>query len=101
MSWHYYEDRTLCSVLDEMRSCYKSRNFSHLLGLIEEAQTMANRMEAGLAQKSSLQEWDLAWREKRKELKNLDRQIKKKKLKTELGQNLIKAAEEIEQNEGS
>ena len=40
--------RTLCSVLDEMRDCYKTRNFSYLEGLIEEAQTYANRMESKL-----------------------------------------------------
>jgi predicted nuclease with TOPRIM domain len=41
-----YLNRTLCSVLQEMRKAYDSRNFSYLLGLIEEAQSMGNRMEA-------------------------------------------------------
>jgi cell division protein FtsB len=41
-------NRYLCSVLDEMRECTKTLNFSYLLGLIEEAQTLANRMEAKL-----------------------------------------------------
>ena len=45
-----YPNRYICSVLSEMRSCYKTRNFAHLPGLIEEAQTMANRMEAHLDQ---------------------------------------------------
>ena len=40
--------RTICDVLNEMRSCYKTRNFSYLPGLIEELQTMGNRMEAAL-----------------------------------------------------
>ena len=31
--------RTLCSVLEEMRKCFETRNFSPLHGLIEEAQT--------------------------------------------------------------
>ena len=43
-SWN----RTLCSVLDEMRKCYETRNFAPLAGLIEEAQTYGNRMEAKL-----------------------------------------------------
>jgi hypothetical protein len=43
-SWN----RTLCSVLEEMRSCYKTRNFAPLKGLIEEAQIYGNRMEAKL-----------------------------------------------------
>ncbi len=39
-------NRTICCVLDEMRKAYETRNFSYLLGLIEEAQSMANKMEA-------------------------------------------------------
>ena len=41
-------NRYLCSVLEEMRECNKTLNFSYLLGLIEEAQTLGNRMEAKL-----------------------------------------------------
>ena len=44
-SWN----RTLCSVLEEMRKCYETRNFGLLPGLIEEAQTYGNRMEAKLS----------------------------------------------------
>jgi hypothetical protein len=35
-------------VLEEMRGCTKTMNFSYLLGLIEEVQTLGNRMEAKL-----------------------------------------------------
>ena len=41
-------NRLLCAVLDEMRECVKTTNFSYLPGLIEEAQSLANRMEAHL-----------------------------------------------------
>lgn len=41
-------NRTLCSVLEEMRKAYETRNFSYLIGLIEEAQSMGNRMESKL-----------------------------------------------------
>ena len=44
----FYDTRTLCGVLEDMRKCYETRNFSYLLGLIEEAQTMGNRMEGAL-----------------------------------------------------
>ena len=44
-SWN----RTLCSVLEEMRKCWKTRNFAALPGLIEEAQIYGSRMEAKLA----------------------------------------------------
>ena len=43
-----YPNRYICTVLDEMRNCLKTNNFSYLGGLIEEAQTLANRMEAKL-----------------------------------------------------
>jgi pyrimidine operon attenuation protein/uracil phosphoribosyltransferase len=41
-------NRMLCDVLHEMRECNKTLNFSYLLGLVEEVQTLANRMEAKL-----------------------------------------------------
>lgn len=40
--------RTMCSILEDMRKCCKTRNFSYLRGLIEEAQSRAWRMEDGL-----------------------------------------------------
>lgn len=44
----YYPNRTLCDVLKEMRTMNETRNYAALLSLIEEAQTMGNRMEAKL-----------------------------------------------------
>jgi len=41
-------NRTICDVLSEMRKLYETRNFSALLGLVEEAQIMASRMESKL-----------------------------------------------------
>lgn len=38
-------NRTLCEVFENMRKCYETRNFSYLLGLIEEGQYRAERME--------------------------------------------------------
>ena len=51
-----YPNRYICSVLEEMRACYKTRNFSGLLGLIEEAQALANRMEARLEDQADIEE---------------------------------------------
>lgn len=56
-------NRTLCAVLEELRTCTKTMNFSYALGLIEEAQTLGNRMEAAL--------WD------QHEIKDLRAEIKK------------------------
>jgi len=68
-------NRTLCSVLEEMRKAYETRNFSYLIGLIEEAQSMGNRMEAGL--------WDQKDFERAKEehskLKAKIKELKKEK----------------------
>ena len=50
-------NRYLCDVLDEMRTCFKTRNFSFLLGLIEEAQTLGERMEAALGDKKDYNHW--------------------------------------------
>lgn len=44
-------NRTLCGVLEEMRTAHETHNYSYLLGLIEEAQSMGNRMESGLYDK--------------------------------------------------
>jgi len=60
-------NRTLCEVLGEMRTCIKTLNFSYLLALIEEAQTMGNRMRASL--------WD------QKELARIRKDIKEAKEK--------------------
>lgn len=43
-----YPHRTLCDVFSEMWALHKTRNYASLLALVEEAQSMANRMEAGL-----------------------------------------------------
>lgn len=42
------EDRTVCSVLESMRDCDKSKSYGNLLGLIEQVQEYVNRMEGGL-----------------------------------------------------
>lgn len=41
-------NRTVCQVLEEMRKLNETRNYSSLLSLIEEAQSMVNRMESKL-----------------------------------------------------
>ena len=43
--------RTLCEVLEELRTCNETRNFSYFLALLEESQSMANKMEAGLGRR--------------------------------------------------
>lgn len=79
--WDFYPNRTVCSVLEELRTCYKTRNFAPMLSLIEEVQYMANRMEAALNDQRDVREWQ----EERSKLKNEIRQLRteKKELKND------------------
>lgn len=75
--------RTLCDVLDEMRKCSKTRNYAHLEGLVEEAQTMANRMEAGLDAKRDLKHYTSKLKELKAEAKALEVKVKALEKKVE------------------
>jgi len=69
-------NRTLCSVLEAMRKCYETRNFSYLLSLIEEAQNMGNRMESSLYDKSDVKSYQDEARRLNKKLAKLRRKIR-------------------------
>jgi len=69
-------NRLVCNVLDEMRECSKTRNFSYLDGLIEEVQTLVNRMEGKLLDNKELGELDERIRESKIDLKRLKQKIK-------------------------
>jgi len=73
-----YISRTVCDVLHEIRKCDETKNYSYLLGLVEEIQTMANRMEAKL---STIKDYE----ELKKNYKDLE--IRKDKLKEEIKSN--------------
>lgn len=68
-------ERTLCDVLEEMRKCDKTRNYSALQGLIEEAQSYGNDMESALGAQKKYREW----KRLKKKLKDEIKQLKKKK----------------------
>jgi len=65
-------NRPICAVFEAMRDCSKTKNFSYLDGLIEEAQQLAYRMEAAL--------WD---QKDHESLKDDIKRLKKKKKKLE------------------
>ena len=67
-----YLNRTVCDVLSEMRANYKTRNFANQLGLIEEVQSMANRMEAALQDQKDLQSVRGRVKEVKQELDELE-----------------------------
>jgi len=72
-----YLNRTLCDVLDEMRTCFKTYNFSPMLALIEEAQMMGNKMEAGLGDKHDIKKME----SRKEELINELRELREKRLR--------------------
>ena len=78
-------NRTICDVLEAMRKCNETRNYSYLTGLIEEAQNYANRMEAALWDQKDigyLRDEISALKKEKKEL-----EAKVKELKEQVGEN--------------
>lgn len=76
-------NRTLCDVLQDMRKAHETHNYSYLLGLIEEAQSMGYRMEAKLNDIKDLEKLSESVRDMAKERDKLKAQIKT--MKKELG----------------
>lgn len=68
-------NRTLCEILEEMRKACSTLNFSYMLGLVEEAQYMGDKMEAALADAEDVRKLH----EKRKKLLNEVKQLEAKK----------------------
>lgn len=66
--------RYLCDILNDMRECYKTRNFSYLKSLIEEAQYRANRMEDRLQRIHSVEYLEETRDKLKKEIKELEKE---------------------------
>jgi len=81
MEYEYrsHPNRTLCAVIKEARKCCETLNFSYLPGLLEEIQTLGNRMEAGLHDKDDVRHWEKTKAALKKELNELSKQIEDKK----------------------
>ena len=73
----YGLNRYVCDVLDEMRTSVKTLNFAMIPSLIEEVQTMANRMEMALSDLKDLKDLKEDIVDKKEELETLQAQIKK------------------------
>ena len=69
-------NRLVCNVLEEMRHCSVTKNYSYLDGLIEEVQVLVNRMESKLMDQKDLDELNEEIRESKVELKRLKQKIK-------------------------
>jgi len=70
----YGPNRTIFNVLYEIRELDKTKNYSGLLGLISEIQSMANRMEAKLYDQKEYDEMIDSARKLKKEIKDLEKQ---------------------------
>jgi hypothetical protein len=77
----YGLNRYICDVLEEMRTSVKTLNFAMIPSLIEEVQTMANRMEMALSDMKDLERLKMSIVEKKEELEKLEKKIAKKKKK--------------------
>lgn len=69
-------NRLVCSVLEDMRACYQTRNFSYMDGLIEEVQVLVNRMEAKLHDSKDLKDLNESIREGKVDLSRLKQSVK-------------------------
>lgn len=81
--YYAYTNRTLCEILNDMRSCYQTYQFGTIAGLIEELQVKANRMEAALGDTQSYEEIQ----EKRAEAKDY---LRKLEMKIKIAENKAK-----------
>ena len=72
-----YLNRTICGVFEEMRSCNETRNYSYLLGLVEEAQSMANKMESKIDLIKDFEEMKDKYKELVERKNDLKKDIKK------------------------
>lgn len=77
MRYYSYPNRTLCAVLEEMRDCFKTYNFAPIKGLIEEAQSLGNRMEAGLSDVRDAEDMRREKRRLKKQIAKLEDKLEK------------------------
>ena len=74
-----FPNRTWCDVVEEMRQCYKTYNFTPILGLLEELQSFGNRLEAALHDNKDVRNAREVLKEAKEELAKLNAEINAKK----------------------
>lgn len=74
---YYGVNRYVCDVLEELRKCGKTSNYSMLPSLVEEIQVMVNRMEASLADVDDIQKMQRDKSKLKKEVRKLEAEINK------------------------
>ena len=68
-------NRTVCDVLQAMRECSKTKNYSYLDSLIEEAQNLANRMEAALWDQKDFERAKKRYKKLKEKIKKLEDKV--------------------------
>ena len=66
-------NRMICAVLNEIRECDKTKNYSYLIGLVEEVQVLANRMEAALWDQKEFVHMEERYNKLKKKVKELEK----------------------------
>jgi pyrimidine operon attenuation protein/uracil phosphoribosyltransferase len=74
-------NRYICDVLEAMRECDKTHNYSYLIGLVEEAQYLATRMESSLYDKNNYKVLHKEIKILRKRKSKLEKEVEKLKEK--------------------
>lgn len=67
-------NRTICDMLAEIRKCHETHNYSYLLGLVEEIQTAANKMEAALWDQKEFTYMQERYRKLKKEVRKMEKE---------------------------
>ncbi len=73
-------NRYVCDVLDELRELPKNLNFAPLVGMVEEVQTLVNRMEASLFDKSDIRDISKELRRLKLEKRQLESDVEEAKI---------------------
>jgi hypothetical protein len=69
-----YSTRTMCDIIEDMRTMYKTRNFSYLMGLLEELQYRANRIENAFDIKDQVERYEKLRIKYKKEIAELKKE---------------------------
>lgn len=69
---HSFPNRSICSILDDLRKAHETRNYSYLTGIIEELQWAGNRMEASLGDIQDINQWKKERTKLRREITKLE-----------------------------
>ena len=69
-----YSTRSMCDIIEDMRTMYKTRNFSYMMGLLEELQYRANRMENAFDIKNDVEHYEKLRIDYKKEIAELKKE---------------------------